>query len=269
MTKWQANIAAVFLILTMVLAALLFPGMAGWIVVSVCMVAFLVVLGVLICKRPLGILVNERNLMSLPRFQMVIWTVIVLSAYFVIAMARVASGVPDPLSIKMDWQLWALMGISATSLVGAPLINSTKKQKDASGQETEKAAEALVKTGNIPDSLAAGKKDAAAVETSMKKTNQGMLYANPTVGDASFADMFEGDEVGNTAYMDLSKVQMFYFTIIIAIAYIATLAPLIAKLKTDATSIIEFPALHEGIIALLGISHAGFLATKGVNHTKK
>ena len=50
--------------------------------------------------------------------------------------------------------------------------------------------------------------------------------------------------------------------------YIATLAPLIAKLRTDAVSFVEFPALHEGMIALLGISHAGFLVNKGVAHTK-
>lgn len=31
--------------------------------------------------------------------------------------------------------------------------------------------------------------------------------------------MFEGDEVGNTAYIDLAKVQMFFFTIVAVLSY--------------------------------------------------
>jgi hypothetical protein len=34
--------------------------------------------------------------------------------------------------------------------------------------------------------------------------------------------MFQGDEVGDTAYVDVSKVQMFYFTVIAIIAYAYT-----------------------------------------------
>jgi hypothetical protein len=80
--------------------------------------------------------------------------------------------------------------------------------------------------------------------------------------------MFEGDEVGNTAYLDLAKVQMFYFTVILGVAYVATLVPSLARLRTDPASVGELPALSEGMVALLGISHAGFLASKGVDHTK-
>jgi hypothetical protein len=269
MTKSQAIIAPVVLILAMVLAALLFPGIPAWIIANLCMIAFLLILGELVCKRPLGLLVNERNLMSLSRFQMVLWTLIILSAYFVIAMGRISKGTPDPLAVQIDWRLWTLMGISATSLVGSSLINSTKKEKTTADSETNKTADALVKTNNTPDSLGTDKDNAAAVKAKLVETSQGTLYSNPTIADASFADMFEGDEIGNTAYIDLSKVQMFFFTLILAISYVAALAPLIAKLKTDAATIAGFPSLNDGTIALLGISHASFLVTKGVNHTKQ
>ncbi len=269
MTKTRANIGAAVLISAMVLAPGLFPGIASWFVVVICMTAFLLILGALISKRPLGVLVNQQNLMSLSRFQMVMWTLIILSAYFVIARARISAGTPDALAVKIDWQLWALMGISATSLVGSPLINSTKKQRPAADSETEKTANALVEAKNTPDSIPpADKTDPVKMKSTIKDTSQGILYANPTIADASFADLFEGDEVGNTAYVDLAKVQMFYFTVILGAAYVATLLPLFAKLRTDPSSVNELPALSEGMVALLGISHAGFLASKGVDHTK-
>jgi hypothetical protein len=255
MNKSTANLTAAVLTVAMVFVSLMFPGHVSWVVVALCMTAFLVVLGVLISKRPLGMLVNDRNLMSLSRFQMIVWTVILLSAYFVIVMARIAGKVPDALAVKMDWQLWALMGISSTSLVGSPLINSMKKEKTVAASETTKAAEALVKAQNTPDSLDAQKADVTAVETKITATRQGTLYSNPTIADASFADMFE--------------VQMFFFTIIAAIAYIAALFPLLTTLKSDPASVIAFPPLHESLIALLGISHTSFLVSKGVSHTKE
>ncbi|MDO3412389.1 hypothetical protein QWJ34_21675 [Saccharibacillus sp. CPCC 101409] len=72
-----------------------------------------------------GLLVNERNIMSLSRFQTVLWTLLLLSAFYTAAALRVY-GLPNPysaLDIVMDWHLWALMGISITSLVTAPLIH--------------------------------------------------------------------------------------------------------------------------------------------------
>src|SRR5271157_3923684 len=57
----------------------------GWFVVALSMVVYLLFLGRWISGRPLGVLVNERNLMSLSRFQMLLWTVLLLSAFFAIA----------------------------------------------------------------------------------------------------------------------------------------------------------------------------------------
>ncbi len=73
------------------------PGW-NWVAVLILMFAFVVVLGVGLNGRLLGILINEQMLMSLSRFQMVIWTLLVLSAYFVIALVRIRHGdVANPL----------------------------------------------------------------------------------------------------------------------------------------------------------------------------
>ena len=53
----------------------------GWLVIAVLMVVYFLFLGRWISGRPLGTLISERNLMSLSRFQMVSWTVLLLSAF--------------------------------------------------------------------------------------------------------------------------------------------------------------------------------------------
>ena len=59
----------------------------------VLLVLFCMMLGIVICKQPLGILISEQNVISLSRFQTVLWTVIIISGFLVIAMARIKNGV--------------------------------------------------------------------------------------------------------------------------------------------------------------------------------
>jgi hypothetical protein len=269
------------------------PPTTAWIAEMVLLIILFLILGVAVAKRPLGILVTEQNVMSLSRFQTALWSVIIISALLVIALARVRHGVAgessaDPLNITLGKELLALVGISATSLVGSPLIAATKKSKTPDPSAAAATAQELVRTGNVPASLtptapAAGPTGAAApaaapappaapqpaaVESSINANAQGILYKNPKISDASFTDMFEGDEVGNTAHVDLGKVQMFYFTIIVALAYIVALWNILSKGDLYGSNF-TFPALSQGMVALLGISNAGYLANKGVDHTKQ
>jgi len=73
-----------------------------------------------------GLLVDERNKMSLSRLQMILWTIIVLSGFLTVALLNIRSRQADALSITVPPQLWLLIGISTTSLIGAPLILNTK-----------------------------------------------------------------------------------------------------------------------------------------------
>jgi hypothetical protein len=86
--------------------------------------------------------------------------------------------------------------------------------------------------------------------------------------DAGLSDMFEGDEVGNAASIDLAKVQMFFFNIIVALSYITLLSKTMAQLAIDPAKVMELPLLSKGMIALLGISHAGHLMGKTADRTK-
>ncbi len=80
---------------------------------------------------------------------------------------------------------------------------------------------------------------------------------------ANISDLFKGDEVSNAAQLDLGKVQMFYFTLILVFAYGVQLG----SLFLDSSGVVEnLPVLSTGMLALLAISHAGYLTNKAVPH---
>ncbi|QGG57106.1 hypothetical protein [Paenibacillus sp. B01] len=191
-----------------------------------------------------GLLVNERNVMSLSRFQTVVWTVLLLSAYYTAASLR-AYGLADPtaaLQIDMDWQLWALMGISVTSLVAAPVIHAQKQDKQ-------------------PDPAAAAKLDPEQVAA-----GDGILLAKPRFQDAAWNDLFQGEELKTAGYVDLAKLQLFFFTLVGAAAYSALLLQLFGTVPAEELG--QLPTLGQGFLAVLGISHAGYLASKTVDRTQ-
>ena len=212
-----------------------------WLLMLLIIFVFVLFLGKWICDRPLGILVSERNLMSLSRFQMILWTLLILSAYLTMVMERIHAAVGNPLNIAIDPKLWALMGISTASLVGTPLLLESKKRQDPTAQTVDNAAKALNESKSTIDD-----------------TRQGKLYSNVKATDARFTDIFQGDDVSNTAYIDPAKLQMFLFTLIVAASY----GYQIFHAFYAAPAGLKMPEVDPGMIALLGISHAGYLGSK-------
>jgi hypothetical protein len=246
----------VVLIAVIVWAGLCLPG--GWnlIVIAAALAAVLLVLGKAIVERPLGALINEQNIMSLSRFQMAVWTIVVIASYFTYALVRIkAAGFGaidlksdvDPLNVAIDPHLLILMGISATSFVASPLILGTKKDQTP---DPAVAAKTALVSGD----------SAAEVESN----RQGTLYANTNIADARLTDMFQGDELGNTMHIDMAKVQMFFFTVIAALAYLILV---FRNLRSPDQDLGSLPTLSDGVVYALGISHAGYLASKGIDHT--
>jgi len=98
-----------------------------------------------------------------------------------------------------------------------------------------------------------------------KDSSVGTLYRNPSLDDARITDMLQGDEIMNTAYLDMAKVQMMLFTIIGALVYCGALYKVLAT--NDPEHLAQMPALSQGMVTLLGISHAGYLTSKTVDRT--
>jgi hypothetical protein len=230
----------------------------GWNLLAIiaALLLLLLVLGHAIVERPLGVLINEQNIMSLSRFQMALWTVVVIASYFAYALVRVrlaGSGVldtkaaGDPLNVNIDNHLLYLMGISATTFVASPYILSTKKNQ-------------------TPDEGVAAKTAQISGESTeeVETNRQGTLYANSNIADAKVTDMFQGDEVGDTMHIDMAKVQMFFFTVIAAVAYLLLV---FRNLRAPGQDLSSLPTLPDGIVYAIGISHAGYLGSKGLDHT--
>ena len=228
----------------------------AWLLAAACMAGYLMFLGSQISGNVLGALISERNLMSLSRFQLVAWTILLLSAFLVAVLHRLFTGAAqNALNIGIDPTLWGLMGISAASFVGSPLLLNSKTTQTLDDKTAKKTSDDLAAQGT-PESVA-----------DIQKNSLGKLYANSKMSDARLTDLFQGDEVGNTARIDVSKVQMFFFTIVSLLVYGVSLYYVMgsAMLKGEFTKgALSFPAPSQAMLGLLGISHATYLTSKTV-----
>ncbi len=240
------SLVSLAIILGIFIFGLIVPRPVNWGVIIFLMALFLVAIGKYTTDNYWGVFINERKKFTLSRFQLVVWTLIILSAFLTIALGRIAEGSPDPLNIALPQQLWELLGISTTALVGSPLILSTK-------------------TSKISKKFRALKK----IHPNLSEPEFGILAYDPKE-KPKFSDMFLGDEEENKTSIDMAKVQMFFFTIIIAFSYMVLLFNLINTSTVDTLKAIQFgfPALSDGVVALLGISSAGYLANKTYDKTK-
>ena len=108
---------------------------AAWAACIVFTLALLVLAGREVNGRWLGILIDARNKYSLARLQIMIWTVMVMTAYLTFALPRIrlmAQGTltqANALDITFPKELILAMGISAVSFAGSSLIKRTKTSK--------------------------------------------------------------------------------------------------------------------------------------------
>lgn len=237
------------------------PLQVSWVIIAGGMVIFLAMLGVQVHGRIGGALIDQRKLMSLSRFQLVSWTILVTSAFLTIALVRVfTADLDDPLAIDIPSQVWQLLGISVASTVGSGMVLSSKKTKPVPNADVLATDTAAALNAQVSDATPEQKTTADEIE----EYRQGSVYCNPTAADASIVDMFQGDEVGNTAHIDMSKVQMFFFTIAALIAYGTSVYNM---LGTSPANLASLPEVTPGLVTILGISHAAYISNKALDHS--
>jgi hypothetical protein len=168
----------------------------------------------------------DSNKISLSRFQLVLWTVLLVSGLVAAALGNIfrhplpcptGQDCSDPLHIRLSAKVWLLMGISISSTITSVLLDQTNRRE--------------------------GRRFAS--------------LSDPA--SASWGDLFQAKE-GSTPGVDITRVQNFFFTVILVIAYGARLYNLFAQHQF----ITAFPELSNGMLTLLGISHAAFLVRKGI-----
>ena len=213
----------------------------SWLVVMAAMLAFILIAGHGIKGVWRGAFIDDRNRISLSRFQMLAWTIVLLSGLATIVIARVASNAMTAMEVTIDPNLWILMGISATSLVGSPMIQSNKA---ARGSDQGSAQDQVTAQGGSLEEVAV----------------QGQMVKFKTIDKASWSDLFTGEDVSNFSFLDLGKIQMFFFTVLLVLSYGVSLGSLLLS----GTVPDALPSVSEGMLALLGISHGGYLVNKTI-----
>src|SRR5262249_18069900 len=104
------------------------------------------------------------------------------------------------------------------------------------------------------------------------KADNNTLSTNPVMGHG-WSDLFYGDETGNDDQVDFSKVQQFFLTVVLVVAYaigiiMILLHPAPAPGTTGGSPILYFPPLDPGLSALRGVSKAPSISYKAAPHTK-
>ena len=251
--KWTRTAALFVIIAAIPLSAWYLIGnnlFLQWLITLALLSIFTFVAGQGVTGRWVGALIDDRNVISLSRFQMLVWTILILAAYLTATLFNIYANQSNPLGVALPRELWLLMGISTTSLVGSPLILSTKAMKAPSEAEMKNTFELLAQQGDASGTL----------------TAKGQIVANRDVASARWSDMFTGEEVGNAAHLDLSRIQMFFFTLITALAYAVALGHIFINHPGGAVS--GLPALDQSMLALIAISHGGYLTSKAVPHSQ-
>ena len=216
---------------------------SSWIIAMIALTMFTLVVGRGVTGVWKGAFVDERFRMSLSRLQMLTWTVVIVAALGTMAIARAQRDPVNAMDVTVPPTVWALLGISTTSLIGSPLIKNTKKHP-AAGLDPARAVEILAAMGKGADQV----------------TVEGQVVKNTSLHDASFADLFMGEYVETFTLLDIAKIQMFFFTVLLVLAYAIS----VGKMLRSDPSLAALPDVGNGMLPLLGISHAGYLLSKTV-----
>jgi K+-sensing histidine kinase KdpD len=214
-----------------------------FLVIAALLIGFIVLVGWGITGIAAGALIDpKKGRMSLSRLQLVLWTVLIIAAFLTAFLVNIAKNAASPLSVAIPGELLVAMGISITSLAGTGVVLNVKRNQPSNGMPDD--VKTMLEARDVP---------VADDTTGVIKLEK-----------ASFRDVFEGDTPQSATYLDLGKIQMFYITIALVLGYGIAVGAVFSSFDGSA-DITSLPSIDEGFVALLGISHAGYLTTKAAS----
>ena len=99
-----------------------------------------------------------------------------------------------------------------------------------------------------------------------EKQSKGLLHVNQDTSQAKWSDLFTKEISGEEQLIDLSKLQMFFFTIAVIFAYAAELNAMLAHPEWVYNPFgVLLPLFSSSLVVLLGISHGSYVAIKNTN----
>jgi hypothetical protein len=274
-------------------------AVTSWIALAAGMAVLIVLAGWLSKKEIFGALIDQQNRYSLSRLQVATWTTVVLSVWLAVVIVRVASKIPvgDALQVEIPDAVLVVLGISVGSFAFSSGIKDAKRKQEVTPttriqveQELRKAEESVndltrqlaeaneVAANASNDTKAAFEMQVRSLTTALDaatakmdvfkkqddayKAADGLLVKNSSPSDATACDLFRGVETSDSDTLDFGKVQMLWITIAVVAAYVFVLVDALAGNSLYAKGTVTLPDFPASIVALLGISHGGYLAVK-------
>lgn len=265
-----------------------FNRLVAWLVL-IAIIAFMTLyIGHRILKSWKGVFVDQLNKVSLVRFQIIIWTILVLATFGEAALANIANGGPNPIfTVIIPSNLWLVMGISFAALPVASAASIHKsnpsdneKIVNAIGLRSLKdKTEILVPLEELPKDVKEiadkafpegfvnpTKKIWELKTVNYLKINDDYLIANGLIVArarselARFKDMFTGDEITNFNYVDISKAQLFLFNVLLIIVFSVALGSYFMGQPPFTT----LPNIPDLVAIFLGISNGTYVTFKAI-----
>lgn len=265
-----------------------FSRLAAWLVLMAIISFMTLYIGKRILNSWKGVFVDQLNKVSLVRFQIVIWTILVLATFGEAALANIAFDVSNPIfTVIIPSNLWLVMGISFAALpvasaasIGKSNPSNSEKIVDAIGLRSLKdKTEILVPKDKLPEDVkeiadkefpegfANPTKKIWELETvNYLKINEddliakGLTVARTRSELARFKDMFTGDEITNFNYVDISKAQLFLFNVVLIIVFSVSLGGYFMG-QPPFTAL---PNIPDFVAIFLGISNGTYVTFKAL-----
>ncbi|HEV3479705.1 MAG TPA: hypothetical protein VG144_09680 [Gaiellaceae bacterium] len=222
-------------------------GVWSFLILAALLAALTSSVGLGLTGRLDGALMDHRYRISLAQLQIAVWTFVVLGAWGAAVFANL--GINEGSSafeVSIPSELWLALGISATTFGGAKLIQA----RDAATPPVRPPPAAEVTLIKRGESLA-------------RWEARGKLLTHRGPSDANWGDLFAADGTDAGAVPDISKIQMFFFTIVLAFGYGVACVDLFATHSSGAIS--GLPPLNEAFVIILGISQGSYLVKKTVD----
>lgn len=216
-------------------------GMAGLLVMS----------GLIVQGRVLGVLVDERNRYSLARLQITLWTSVIVATLYTVMVSNlmVAGDWTTALKIDMDLNLVLVMGFSLATFTTAPLALSRKSAEAVNEDNAAKKVQQLKETQQLEE----------------VPTVEGKLVVKQSPRDARLADFVRSEDVNTVNTVDLARTQMLIISIVVVLAYAGTVVACMISAGSEA--IHKLPELSNTLLMFIVISHGGYLMGKLVSST--
>lgn len=215
--------------------------------------------------RGLGWIISPQNRFSLALAQASCWTILLLSSAMGMAAFNAGLGATaaaltlNPTSIgffpTLQAVLWSVLGITLSSPALSMVIKALR--------------------GSVPDDNSISvAQDATRIQNGIGVLNGAMpVVARQSPADAHVTDLFVGEDAATEHKIDISRLQMVMITAGLLVTYGQSILAMVRERSADSVFravesgnalFAQFPAVGEGMLVMLIVSHSTYLVSKAV-----